>query len=547
MTNLTTERNRILQVEWKRLVLSPFDTQTWLEAFVYQRSDTQITSFFTALVPSARVDKVLSEPSWELPIGGGMPSTVTYFAPGKEETRYLRFGNDDGVEPLVLVREFHGVRPSCLELSEEFRLFHNLYFDATTGTFRRIHDDGEEEEVASIDQQSVKIKLRELRHFLSAKGMCLAVMFDIDQMSPYSLEELEISAADEKHEGNDIVYRFAVNRFDFEETKTASKLIGKRLIFGFPGGEPCASLFERKKEYASFVIGTDPKGSEVTFSCDPDGLANYFGANAGAPHYLTPVFFRREVLAKYYANPERYSVEDGYLRCGYLWGLRMDNNHDKFITAFLGDLGRELSYKEQLYWRSFNVAPEGGVSDVTFRRSFLAEFADPEKPDLLFKSVFDSFQKKWEQRFGWPLFKPLSEEDSHSLIALHVPLTTDQAEFDGQVLGLARILIESLNEAKILEALPTKDPNAKGISKLQKFLEARGFLDFHEHIKFLRDLHDLRHGAGHRKGSSFERAAQSVRLGEKGSRAVFEDLLGKSIEFLRYLESRLLGDKTPTN
>ncbi|MEZ5431153.1 MAG: hypothetical protein R3F31_08240 [Verrucomicrobiales bacterium] len=35
----------------------------------------------------------------------------------------------------------------------------------------------------------------------------------------------------------------------------------------------------------------------------PGALANYFGANPDALNFLTPVFFRPEVLAKYYADP----------------------------------------------------------------------------------------------------------------------------------------------------------------------------------------------------------------------------------------------------
>jgi hypothetical protein len=42
---------------------------------------------------------------------------------------------------------------------------------------------------------------------------------------------------------------------------------------------------------------------------------------------LTPVFFRRAVLAKYLAEPERYEVGDGGLRCSGFWSLRMDNDH----------------------------------------------------------------------------------------------------------------------------------------------------------------------------------------------------------------------------
>jgi hypothetical protein len=53
------------------------------------------------------------------------------------------------------------------------------------------------------------------------------------------------------------------------------------------------------------------------------------------------------VLTKYYAHPERYSVEDGFLRCQGLWGLKLDNNHHEYIIVFLGDLGRDLPSDEQ--------------------------------------------------------------------------------------------------------------------------------------------------------------------------------------------------------
>jgi hypothetical protein len=72
--------------------------------------------------------------------------------------------------------------------------------------------------------------------------------------------------------------------------------------------------------------------------------------------------------------------------------------------ALLGDLGH-LAYTEQLHWRSFNVAT-GKMSHTAFERSFLGEFADPEKPDLYFKMRFASFQNNWEAVFGWKLSSP---------------------------------------------------------------------------------------------------------------------------------------------
>jgi hypothetical protein len=55
-------------------------------------------------------------------------------------------------------------------------------------------------------------------------------------------------------------------------------------------------------QYETFIVGTDDEGESVIHTCDPDTLANYFGKNPAAPHYLTPVSFERRVFDKYYAD-----------------------------------------------------------------------------------------------------------------------------------------------------------------------------------------------------------------------------------------------------
>jgi len=295
--------------------------------------------------------------------------------------------------------------------------------------------------------------------------------------------------------------------------------------------------YEKQKEYADFVVGIDENGESITYSSNP----KYFGANPGASNYLTPVFFRREVLNKYYSNPVKFSVGDGYLSCCSVWGLRMDNNHEKYVMVFLGDLGQDLSFNEQQYWKNFNVAPDGvKISDVAWKRGFLAEFAYPEKADLLFKYKFELFKEKWMKKFGWQLFKQLTTEDQHYYIALRIPLTNDQAEFDQQVLGLAKVLIDSLNEEFLQKFIP-KDENEKGISKFEKFLAAKGLTDFQQHIKFMRDLYTLRSsGVGHRKGKEFKKIAVTFQIAEKDLIVVFEDIMKMAVMLLQYLEERLL-------
>ena len=216
-------------------------------------------------------------------------------------------------------------------------------------------------------------------------------------------------------------------------------------------------------------------GKPVRHTCDPDKLANYFGKNPDAPHYFTPVFFRAEVLAKYYAEPGKYLVEDGYLRCGSLWELRMDNDHTDVVVVFLGDLGRDLSEAERNYWLSFNIPPEGRtMSKTTLKRGFLTQFADPEKPDLVFKHEYNHFNRAFREAKGWGFFLPLHDDDEHFLTGLRLLSKDNQAEFDSQLIALTKVLVDSLNEKEITKGLTTLVENDKGITKLAKFFtEAR--------------------------------------------------------------------------
>ena len=54
--------------------------------------------------------------------------------------------------------------------------------------------------------------------------------------------------------------------------------------------------------------------------------------------------------------------------------------------------------------------------------------------------------------------------------------------------------------------LPTQVPDEKGIAKFERYLNANGIAA--EQIgTFMRRLYGLRHGVGHRKGDSYEKAA----------------------------------------
>ena len=536
-------RKALLQEDFLEDIRTRHGSEQWVAVyFSSARTSESNFGFFSALIPNDKVGEVLKNHSWDLRIGNGMPGQIISFPRGgeKEKRQYLRYGDDDGIEPLVIYREFHhAMGADYLEILEEFRHFHNLFHDAKENKYLRLNSDGDQEEVILVTENSVKIRLKELKQFLAVKEMHLALYFDSFRYSSQTLEALGLKEISEDVRDGLISYSRSVRVCDSSfnaDQKSLSRILGKKLIPGIEKDKvPRWSDAKAAVQYESFTIGVDGNGDPVQYSCEPDKLANYFGANPQAPHFLTPVFFRREVLAKYYANPKKFSVEDGYLRCGGLWGLRMDNNHEKHIMVFLGDLGESLSHNEQLYWKAFNIPPDGKMSAVTFKRGFLAEFADPEKPDLLFKMKFEAFSEAWQTKFGWSLFKPLGAEDAHCYTALRVPLTDDPAELDNQALALAKVLVDSINEAEVRKQLRAEPANAKGITKLECYLREKGRDDYQSHIGFLRNLYDLRHGAGHRKGEAYDRAAAAFELQDYKPGPGFENILKAAIALLDYL------------
>ena len=498
------------------------------------KEDAEGPAFYSAMIREDLVERVLKDASWDLHIGDGAPGLVTQYENGNEETWYSR-PSDEGIEPFALRRSFHGIRPAYWEISEDFRLFFNLYEDRPNKRFLKIDNNGDEHEAIRMAASEIRVKTRLMREYLGVRKMRLVLYFDYNRFSSKTLQELGITEHHTVESTADQVISKGARPwigFSDDNKRTHGFMMGKKILSGDPHVE--RNAFSREeREYVDFLIGVDDDGHEITHTCDEGKLANYFGANPGSPHFLTPVFFRKEVLNKYYSQPEKYTVTDGYLTCAAMWSLPLDNNHPDSVMVFLGDLGH-LSHIEQMYWRGFNIA-SGRMSRVAFERSFWGRFADAENVDLFFKHKFPLFNNKWKEKFGWELFKPLVGKDEYYLKILRVPLTNDQREFDEQVLALAKVFIDSLNEKELARGIDQK-PNAKGLDKLEAWLKQNGAYR-EPMMEFLRKLQALRSAcSAHRKGENYEKLKPFFGMDEKDLTEVLEGILGNCVRTLNTLD-----------
>lgn len=509
-------------------------------------SDMSI-AIYCALIPSDEIDRVLYSPSWNLLLTQGMPDVSIYYEGGEKRAEYLRYGVTNRVEPLIFPRDFHGLYDNYMEISEEFRLFHNLYHDRKTDKYTKIDDEGNGHLVAVVEPNRIQMRLKEIRQFLAIKEMYLSIQFDYSEYSTYHLKELGFEQGETHQQKRFMRWCHGYGDSISERYKSLSRLVGKQLIEPLPKSKSGLWGFaeEPKKESVEFIIGVDEAGDEITNTSDPDALANNFGANPDSPHYETPVHFRKQVLDKYYRESSKYSVEDSFLSCGYLWQVRIDNHHTDKVCAWLGDLGRDLPYTEQQHWRLYNIPPEGSMSETYFRRQILAQPTNSDQLEHLFKQRYSNLQKESEKHLGWQLLRPLDSQDEYHFKSLRIPSTDEQGDFDALVLSLTKILIDSLNQKEIkklisLEQEQNLTPDQKerlkrSIGCLEIALNSCGVEDAADHITFLRKLQSLRSsGSAHLKGSRYQKIAKDFGIESQSLQEVFAGILSKALDVLDY-------------
>ncbi len=488
------------------------------------------------LIPIEHAEEKLDSDTYD--IGSSLlPGCTQYGAGEVYEVVYSRFNNDENFEPLVINRNYNGLAEDSIEILEEFRLLYNLFYDQHKDKYIDLENGNDV--IIIKDKKAVFIHKKYIKSFLSLKKM--ALVMNIDCRVIFSMYDKSLRSDTLAHRSYDDACYYTLN---IGECNTGLKMenfslfYGKKLLYGCELKECGIWPYNEEKKYVDFIIGIDENGKEITYTSNPAKLSNYFGANPEAPNYLTPVFFDPAVLNKYYLKPEIYEVKDCIIRCGTLWSLYIDNQNKEHVSAYLGDLGRDLpNESEQYYWRSYNKATDGKLSKTKFNRDFMAQFTDPESEDFIFKNLYVKVNQNFEKIMGWSLFLPLEEKDVYNFEGIRIPKTNSIVEIDMLVLYLVKVLLDSLNEKCIRRQLTgTYEKLTGSISILEVWFTELQLESYQLHIKFLRNLQELRSsGTGHRKGKSYNKISQVFELDKGNYVGSFTTILSQSIDFLKFV------------
>lgn len=512
----------------------------------------------SALVSDEKLSEALSRYEWDLSKGSNGVSEI--WSDGKWSFCH------DGInvlEPFVLYRSANYDIDNYVELSQDFRVLlnmHDRYVSPTEHCFVVDNENGDWEKVAEIKGETIRIKLTILRKYLALRRMNLLLFFDEMRFSQQSFQELGLTPImNQIVKDDDYIYNYSsLVNCHADGNKSGGWIMGKCVLRYREKDYNRDSFDQDDRQYAEFIYDYDDKGEPMSHSCKKETLSNYFVANGDNPLEMTPIFFKKEVLDKYYSNPNKYTVSDGAVGCEGSWSLHIDNDHRNYVIVPLVYLGN-LDYSEQLYWKGYNVSPERemGFSKTAYTRWIEGKFCNPMFPDLQFKYRFKQFNKKWEKQFGWPLFLPLIDEDEHRYKTLHC-LTTENnhSDFDEQILSITKLVVDSLNQKCLQTEIDDSNTEVEsflkerkisssselkaGIDKFQAFIFSKGMKN-PDVVDFLRKVQSLRsNSVAHRKSNKRKDLAklyEYFKLDELSEQQVLEDIFVKMIITLDTLEN----------
>lgn len=486
----------------------------WTILIDSRRTDTDEIVRYSALAPLGYREIALSDVGFDLSIGQGVPG----FKKNNDRVEYLR--NRDGeIEPIVVHQDFYDIVPDSRLVSQELILLMNLWQDPASGNYYEIKDDGDKEESIRFFGEKVEIRTPLLRHYQAARQLDL-LLFTTSTVSLITDEPLSSFLNLEIPESKDDDHHIVLSRMirkssDLRKREIVSYLDVKKVLPP-PLREKCGVWPWRNddsEDWEKFIIGEDENGGQVCCTCEPNKLTKR-GDNRDVPSYYKPVYFKHEVLNRYYDDTNLFTVTSNHLACGRKWGVTIHTDETDRVMVYLGDIGRSIPKTHHAHWRSFNIPPTRKMSRAAALRDFFNIPTETDNPEHQFKYAYERLQVAWSATWGWPLHRPPEGDDAQILKRLHIPANDTSAEFEAQILNLTRLLVDLLNGKELSRQLsPIK--NEREIAKFERFLKEAGYAHLERDITFLRDLQRLRSKtAAHASGSDGKKYLDQVLSGK---------------------------------
>ena len=452
----------------------------------------------------------------------------------------------EGATQLIFGRTFEGwtgADRNYFEVCQEYTHLAGIHWRPEERAYCRYDQHGDIECVVSLSYREdernnvslVSFKWEPLEEYLAASNAALIQMFDFtlfrrDKFISWSRKPEEIV-----NDNPLLFYRQKVDDglgaytrgVQIIRPRQPRSVVVSRITDGWMG--------QKNREYAAFIAYDWRNQRVASISTDPSATTNYFEADDNElPFELSPAFFKPEVLLKYKADRDKYTVGEREVSCRAAWHLTgIDVNDAGQVHVYICYL-RNLPYSEQLHWLSFNEPPKTGISERAVTTDFRGEFTTIVSP--LSRIVRVLMRWREGQVSWWKL------RDERLLERVHTPLTTSRDEWAEAFMDLAKLVIEGFETKAIRSKLDSRglsyEKTDGTILLLERLLNEDKKSGGLEKFDGLRTVQKLRSKAkGHASAESGDLLAKEARMNHESFANHFNTVCEKVVSELDHIQS----------
>lgn len=425
----------------------------------------------------------------------------------------------EGAVQLVFGRTFEGWTGSgrsYYDVQQEYAHLSGIHWRPEKRAYCRFNEDGDLEPEVSVSTREdggsnvavVSFRWEPLEEYLVASNSSLVRMFDFTLVRPSMFSGWSDEPPRKYYDSDQLFYRRKVMPAHASYTRGVQIIRPRRMAKSVFISMKNSWANQNARRYVEFIAYDWRNNRIAETSTDPSATTNYFDAKSNSlPFELSPAFFRPEVMLKYKADKDKYTIGDRDVSCRATWRLGgIDVNEAGQVHAYLCDL-RHLPFQEQLYWRSFNEPPKASISNRALNNDFKGEWITSMEPLQKVRSVL----RRWHDfKVAWWTLR-----DDKLFDRVHTPLSESRDEWAEAFLDLAKLVVEGFEtkplRARLDAAQVPYQTEERTITLLERLLNKGDTSGEAQKLVGLRSVQNLRSKAkSHASGSEAEKLAQDV-------------------------------------
>lgn len=458
---------------------------------------------------------------------------------------------------LVFARQMDqesGNDPVYYELLQEFTHATGIHWRPEQHAYCQIGRNGNVEPIVSITDKNdtstlalVTCKRRPLEQYLAASDHALVQFFEFLMVGLRPFRGWTEDSRQRIIESDDFMY----TRLSGQPLDTSTRGIQIHRL-STSKSDLLRSIFDEHPppetgEYVSFRAIDQRDGQVKSISTDPELTANYFNAHLNsAPLEVSPAFFNAEVLSKYKADRDKYTVDERnrHITCRHSWSLKLyDINEAGQVHAYVCYLAK-LPYPEQLHWLQFNEAPMTGISDRAFERDIRGRWSSHQTP---LEDVLEIVESWCQSDHSW-----WNIRDQSLLTRITTPVAENRDEWSRSFLDLSTLIIQNFNTKAISEVLTTQgihyEKGERSIKLAERLIAEQQMTSEQAQLAGLRTAQLIRSKiAAHDGGKEAREIADRATLDHGTYKAHFEYVCNQIAVDLQRIQDAFGYTQTPTS